>query len=98
MKGTPTDCVDHYRCRFRTRDGGAVDDAALAHAPQGAAVRAEERERVLDPGHAAALVGADEVGVDEGDIVKMHGQHLVVLRRGRLFRPTQVVVVFRPGP
>jgi Beta propeller domain len=24
-------------------------------------------------------------GVDEGDIVKMHGQHLVVLRRGRLF-------------
>ncbi|MBL8604436.1 MAG: NADP-dependent isocitrate dehydrogenase [Myxococcales bacterium] len=27
--GTPTDCVDHYRCRFRTRDGGAVDDATL---------------------------------------------------------------------
>jgi hypothetical protein len=24
-------------------------------------------------------------GVDEGDIVKMHGEHLVVLRRGRLF-------------
>ena len=41
---------------------------------------------------ATALVGATEsvtnvqhAGVDEGDIVKVHGDHLVILRRGRLF-------------
>ncbi len=32
-----------------------------------------------------SITNNQEVGVDEGDIVKVHGQHLVVLRRGRLF-------------
>lgn len=56
--------------------------------------------------------GADEVtnvqhaGVDEGGIVKVHGDHLVVLRRGRLFtvrfgggalEPVAAVDAFGPG-
>ncbi|HKQ58815.1 MAG TPA: beta-propeller domain-containing protein [Candidatus Eisenbacteria bacterium] len=34
---------------------------------------------------AASVTNVQHAGVDEGDIVKVHGQHLVVLRRGRLF-------------
>jgi hypothetical protein len=32
-----------------------------------------------------SVTNAQHAGVDEGGIVKLHGQHLVVLRRGRLF-------------
>ncbi len=61
---------------------------------------------------ADAKAGADEsvtnvqhAGVDEGGIVKVHGEHLVVLRRGRLFtvklgggtlRPVSAVDAFGP--
>jgi hypothetical protein len=34
---------------------------------------------------AAGLTNVQHAGVDEGDIVKAHGDHLVILRRGRLF-------------
>jgi len=61
---------------------------------------------------AAVSVEADSVthtqteGVDEGGIVKLHGNHLVILRRGRLFsvdtqndrlKPVSVVDAFAPG-
>src|SRR6185369_6190469 len=45
-------------------------------------------------------------GVDEGGIVKVHGRHLVILRRGRLFtvdiaardmRPVAQIDAFGPG-
>src|SRR5688500_7436095 len=32
-----------------------------------------------------SVTNAQHAGVDEGGIVKLHGEHLVVLRRGRLF-------------
>jgi hypothetical protein len=35
---------------------------------------------------ADAITNVQHAGVDEGGIVKVHGGHLVVLRRGRLFR------------
>jgi hypothetical protein len=74
---------------------GAVD----AVGPQGA-------------GPAGRVGGEDEItnnqvqGIDEGDIVKAHGDHLVVLRRGRLFSvrvgddmraPSSRVDAFGPG-
>ncbi len=34
---------------------------------------------------AESITNTQHSGVDEGDIVKLHGDHLVVLRRGRLF-------------
>lgn len=34
---------------------------------------------------AETITNTQHAGVDEGDIVKVHGNHLVVLRRGRLF-------------
>lgn len=38
--------------------------------------------RVSDP---PSITNAQEAGVDEGGIVKLHGEHLLILRRGRLF-------------
>src|SRR5262249_59770307 len=34
---------------------------------------------------AEAITNTQHAGVDEGDIVKVHGDHLVILRRGRIF-------------
>ena len=54
-----------------------------------------------------SITNTQEAGVDEGGIVKTHGEHLVVLRRGRLFtvrvakgappRAISMVDVFPPG-
>jgi len=52
----------------------AYDSAAPASEP--AAKAGKDEESVTNTQHA---------GVDEGGIVKVHGDHLVVLRRGRLF-------------
>ena len=51
--------------------------AAPAAAPQsGAKLPSKDDESITNTQHA---------GVDEGGIVKVHGDHLVILRRGRLF-------------
>src|SRR5947209_7072857 len=34
---------------------------------------------------AQSVTNVQHTGIDEGDIVKAHGEHLIVLRRGRLF-------------
>ncbi|KAF1723199.1 beta-propeller domain-containing protein [Pseudoxanthomonas wuyuanensis] len=39
----------------------------------------------LEEGAAESITNVQTQGVDEGGIVKQHGEHLVVLRRGRLF-------------
>jgi hypothetical protein len=53
-----------------------------------------------------SVTNVQEAGVDEGGIVKVHGNHLVVLRRGRLFTvaigdgaldPISSVDAFAPG-
>ena len=68
-----------------TRRGEAkayLSDAAASNAAPAAmqemqpSTKAEAEESVTNTQHA---------GVDEGGIVKVHGDHLVVLRRGRLF-------------
>ncbi len=60
--------------------GQALPAPAAAAAPAPAAVAKEaagaKNESVTNVQHA---------GVDEGGIVKVHGEHLVILRRGRLF-------------
>ncbi len=53
-----------------------------------------------------SITNTQHAGVDEGGIVKLHGNHLVVLRRGRLFtvsvragelRPVAMVDAYPPG-
>jgi hypothetical protein len=50
--------------------------------------RADDAKSSKDKGSAGqdeSITNNQHAEVDEGDIVKMHGEHLVVLRRGRLF-------------
>ncbi|MEA2958778.1 MAG: hypothetical protein QOJ58_4311, partial [Alphaproteobacteria bacterium] len=58
-----------------------------------------------DKSEAESITNVQHAGVDEGGIVKLHGDHLVVLRRGRLFtvaiggdelKPISVVDAFGP--
>jgi len=53
-----------------------------------------------------SITNTQTAGVDEGGIVKVHGDHLVILRRGRLFtvkvggdalRPTSSINAYPPG-
>ncbi len=54
--------------------GVANQTASPAKAAEGYAAKDEE-----------SITNTQHAGVDEGGIVKLHGDHLVVLRRGRLF-------------
>jgi hypothetical protein len=58
------------------------------------------------PAAPASITNNQEASVDEGDIVKVSGDHLVILRRGRLFtvslaggrmRPIDAINAFPPG-
>ncbi len=56
-------------------------NAPAAPAPASAPVAAAKAAEAL----ADSITNVQHAGVDEGGIVKLHGEHLVVLRRGRLF-------------
>ncbi|MFO1361393.1 MAG: beta-propeller domain-containing protein [Burkholderiales bacterium] len=82
----------------RPQPGALAQPSAPAPAPaaEAAAAAASKDESVTNVQHA---------GVDEGGIVKVHGDHLVILRRGRLFtvrigggdlRPVSQVDAFGP--
>jgi uncharacterized secreted protein with C-terminal beta-propeller domain len=57
----------------------SAQSPAAAAAPQ--ALAAKEAAA----GMADSVTSVQHAGVDEGGIVKVHGDHLVILRRGRLF-------------
>lgn len=70
--------------------------------PASPAAPAEEASKESDD----SVTNVQHAGVDEGGIVKVHGDHLVVLRRGRLFtvkigaeslHPVSAVDAFGPG-
>jgi hypothetical protein len=82
--------------RAKAATAGSADNAAPAAPLAKAEASADEKESVTNTQHA---------GVDEGGIVKVHGDHLVVLRRGRLFtvkigdnslKPVSAVDAFAP--
>jgi len=54
--------------------------AAQSMAPAAPAALAEKSAALAD-----SVTNVQHTGVDEGGIVKLHGDHLVILRRGRLF-------------
>lgn len=100
----------------RERDAALAkqyDEAADGEPAAGAAPPAPqpaapvESSAAAPAGAAESITNVQEQGVDEGGIVKTRGNHLVVLRRGRLFsidvsdeqqRPISMVNVFPPGP
>src|SRR5437588_567463 len=64
----------------RATKNGAADNMAPA-APATGLAQASEATKSKDE----SITNTQHAGVDEGGIVKLHGDHLVVLRRGRLF-------------
>jgi len=54
-------------------------------AKDSAAPAASVARSSIDSGDDESVTNVQHAGVDEGGIVKLHGDHLVVLRRGRLF-------------
>jgi hypothetical protein len=70
------------RKRRREEAGKGAGNSVLA--PM--ATDATPQAGMLAKGDAGeSITNTQEAGVDEGGIVKLHGDHLVVLRRGRLF-------------
>ena len=71
--GRKAKTVESSRCQLRHRRSRAKR------------YRTVEAQSVASPNKDESITNTQEAGVDEGGIVKMHGDHLVVLRRGRLF-------------
>lgn len=75
----------------RTSLGAMADKSAVlsmaAPAPSAppAAAPAAAAKVASAEGAAESVTNVQTAGVDEGGIVKVHGKHLVILRRGRLF-------------
>ncbi|HSS21087.1 MAG TPA: beta-propeller domain-containing protein [Pyrinomonadaceae bacterium] len=65
----------------KTRFRGQADSVGTVANSAAPAQEAQKAGAVKDE----SITNTQVAGVDEGGIVKMHGDHLVVLRRGRLF-------------
>jgi len=85
--------ADRYQLRRSEQMLGALQSAPAA-APAAKAAAESAADSITNVQHA---------GVDEGGIVKLHGEHLVILRRGRLFtvevgglRPVSALDAFGP--
>ena len=90
--------------RRRASSGSATADFAVA-APA-PAIAAQAPAAPMAKATAESVTNTQVAGVDEGGIVKVHGEHLVVLRRGRLFTvnirgsalsPVAIADAFAPG-
>lgn len=75
---------EQQRARREQVAGNAFSQAAApSPAPAAAPAAAVAKEAVASKDE--AVTNVQHAGVDEGGIVKLHGDHLVILRRGRLF-------------
>ena len=78
--------------------------SARAGAGRGGSAAGQERRCVVARGR--SITNVQTAGVDEGGIVKRAGDHLVILRRGRLFtvrvggdalQPAAMLDAYAPG-
>jgi len=86
----------------RAAGGGAAEAQSSAQAPEPSLENADTK---AGGENEESVTNVQHAGVDEGGIVKLHGDHLVVLRRGRLFtvavgdgalKPVSAVDAFGP--
>jgi hypothetical protein len=91
--------------RLRSERRDATGSTALQAAPA-AAPSALAKSEASSADAAASITNVQTAGVDEGGIVKRAGDHLVILRRGRLFtvrvggdtlRPAALADAYAPG-
>ncbi|MDP3613215.1 MAG: beta-propeller domain-containing protein, partial [Rubrivivax sp.] len=104
--------------RQRTRAGAAMKlsmappapaapaAAETSAAPAAPAQDSQAEKQRAEPGAGESITNVQTAGVDEGGIVKRAGDHLIILRRGRLFtvrvggdqlRPVAMTDAFAPG-
>ena len=89
--------------RQRSKSGSSSNAASPVSSPSGfAANGVADKESKAEE----SITNTQHAGVDEGGIVKLHGEHLVILRRGRLFtvrigdnslKPVASIDAFAPG-
>ena len=88
--------------RDRGADTSSISNATIA--VDGVAAKSEAQPSSKD--ERESITNTQHAGVDEGGIVKVHGEHLVILRRGRLFtvrvgddslKPVASVDAYAPG-
>lgn len=83
---TPFDSAEELGEYLGSCKGGEPIGSGLGSIGYGAAAAPMGAEASAPTdGPAESITNTQEAGVDEGGIVKTHGDHLVVLRRGRLF-------------
>lgn len=82
----------------RRRNGFGLGFGGSAQKSADSAVPAAPAAAQTVAGAAAdSVTNVQHAGVDEGGIVKLHGDHLVILRRGRLFTVAAGDGALRPG-
>lgn len=103
--------LQRWRAQAETRRREFAKQAAMAPPPPPAPMAATAEAKVLDSVAGVAkeedsITNVQTAGVDEGGIVKRRGDHLVILRRGRLFtvriggdalKPVSTVDAYAPG-
>jgi hypothetical protein len=91
--------------RQREQRRATTTDSAAQPAPAANQAAATGLTKAAEPGKDESITNTQHAGVDEGGIVKLHGDNLVVLRRGRLFtvaigdnslKPISMVDAFGP--
>lgn len=91
--------LDAYLKRLHARIARRVQPAFAVAAPPAV-------ESVAVSGARVSITNNQEAGVDEGDIVKLQGDYLIILRRGRLFtvsiadrsmKPVDEINAYPPG-
>jgi hypothetical protein len=98
---------EHRRAAMSAGAAPLAMQAAPAAAPPAPVSPAKSADAAAAPGAAAeSITNVQTAGVDEGGIVKRAGDHLVILRRGRLFtvrvgsdqlQPVASIDAFAPG-
>src|SRR5690349_21782264 len=79
---------EQKRRQEEMRQRRAMSDSMSPPAPSSSAAKPEVQSALGKLAGASAdesVTNVQHAGVDEGGIVKVHGDHLVILRRGRLF-------------
>src|SRR6266436_5287221 len=76
---------DRKRELARARNNNTSNPPAAPNAALNQAASSDAKSGEGLAGKDESITNTQHSGVDEGGIVKLHGDHLVVLRRGRLF-------------
>jgi len=106
------DLKDYFRLlseNQRRKSENRKDSKSLSSANSsmaGAPAIAADGAAAKSLSEADSITNTQHAGVDEGGIVKLHGRHLVIMRRGRLFtvqvgdnslKPVTAIDAFAPG-